>query len=224
MQEPEYILIRDVGPPHARIFTIRCKISNFEEDGTATTKKQAKHDAAKRMVDRIKGLVNNPNDSYTEIERTIEEASNPSVGSIDIELINKNAEERFRALTKMPRKINLGIKLADYHVKWKNSLETVKRDQILEQLECIFPNEFFNNNGISNEFIMEKISELKTVLSEFDVMINMMDINVDSSYFMKAIELNTCPILTQIGMGKDNVEASWVALCQMIKTLKLLLS
>ncbi|XP_011705832.1 PREDICTED: RISC-loading complex subunit TARBP2-like [Wasmannia auropunctata] len=31
LKEPEYTPIRDVGPPHARIFTIRCKVSNFED-------------------------------------------------------------------------------------------------------------------------------------------------------------------------------------------------
>ncbi|XP_071575960.1 RISC-loading complex subunit TARBP2 [Temnothorax nylanderi] len=221
LQEPEYILIRDIGPPHARIFTIRCKVSSFEEDGIATTKKQAKHDAAKRMVDRIKCVVNNSNDFHK--EKSEEDSSNSSITTIDTELMNKNAEERYRALAKTARKINLGIKLAEYHIKWRDSLEEDKRNKILEQLESIFPNEFFGNEFITNESITEKISELASVLSEVDVTINTKDIISESHYFMKAIELNTCPLLMQIGMGRNEVEASWKALSQVIKSLKLLL-
>lgn len=226
MQDPEYILIRDIGPPHARIFTIRCKISNFEEDGTATTKKQAKHDAAKRMVDRIKGLVNNSNELHK--ENSEEDFSNSSITTVDMKLMNKNAEERYRALNKPTRKINLGIKLTEYHVNWRDSLETDKCDKILEQLKDVFPNECFNIEFITNEILTDKISKLETILSEIDVKINMKDMisgdDCEIPYFIKAIELNTCPILTQIGLGNDDVEASWKALCQLIESIRLLLS
>lgn len=223
LQEPEYLLIKDIGPPHARIFTLRCKISNFEEDGMATTKKQAKHDAAKKMVDKIKNLVDNSNGSYR--ERNEEESlSNSSIATIDTELMNKNAEERYCALTKTARKVNLGIKLAEYHNNFRNCLETDKRNKILEQLQCIFPNKFFENEYVTNEFLMKKLSELETILLEIDVTMNVKDILTDNQYFMRAIELNTCPLITQIGMGRDKVEASWKALTQLIASLKLLLS
>lgn len=224
LQDPEYILIRDIGPPHARVFTIRCKISNFEEDGIATTKKQAKHDAAKRMVDRIKDLVNSSS-SYTETNE--EDTLNRSITTIDTDLMNKNVEECYRALNRPTRKINLGIKLAEYHVHWRDSLEVDKRDKVLEQLKDIFPNEFLNNEFITNEILTEKISELETVLSEVEVKISMKNMTSDSCespYFIKALELNTCPILTEIGIAKNDVEASWKALYQMIESIKLLLS
>jgi len=176
------------------------------------------------MVDRIKGLVNNSYDFYK--EKNEEDSSNLSVTTIDTEIMNKNAEERYRSLIKT-RKINLGIKLADYHINWKDSLETDKRNKILEQLEYIFPNEFFDNeffDNITDEVITEKISELQTILLEIDITVNMKDIIADNHYVMKLIELNTCPILTQIGMGRNKFEASWKALTQMISSLKLLLS
>lgn len=224
MQDPEYILIRDIGPPHARIFTIRCKVSSFEEDGTATTKKQAKHDAAKKMVDKIRALMTSSNDHNYHKEKDKGDSSNSSITTIDTELMNKNAEEYYRTL-KMTRKVNLGIKLAEYHVNWKDSLETEKRDKILEQLEYLFPDEFFNEEFIIDGSITEKVSKLKTVLSDVDVTINIKDIPTqDDDCVMMAIELNTCPLLVQIGMGRDNVEATWKALSQVIKSIKLLLS
>lgn len=51
-----------MGPPHARVFTIRCKVCSFEEDGRATTKRQAKYEAAKKMVFKIRALMTNSND------------------------------------------------------------------------------------------------------------------------------------------------------------------
>jgi len=214
LHEPKYILIQDIGPPHAKIFTIRCKMSNFEEDGIATTKKQAKHDAAKRMVDKIKSLMNKPKNK--------EDSSNSSITTIDIDTMNKNAEERYHTLTKS-RKINLGLKLADYHTYWRDSLETDKRDKILEQLECVFPNEMIDIDYIIEDDIMEKISQLETILSEIDITINMNDVSSDK-YCIKSIQLNTCPLLTQFGMGRNNLEASWEALSRIIQSIKLLLS
>ncbi|XP_012063963.1 PREDICTED: interferon-inducible double-stranded RNA-dependent protein kinase activator A homolog [Atta cephalotes] len=214
LHEPKYILIQDIGPPHAKIFTIRCKMSNFEEDGIATTKKQAKHDAAKRMVDKIKSLMNK--------SKNKEDSSNSSITTIDTDTMNKNAEERYRTLIKS-RKINLGLKLADYHTYWRDSLETDKRDKILQQLECVFPNEMIDIDYIIEDDIMEKISQLETILSEIDITINMNDITSDK-YYVKSIQLNTCPLLTQFGMGRNNLEASWEALSRIIQSIKLLLS
>ncbi|XP_012535170.1 RISC-loading complex subunit TARBP2 [Monomorium pharaonis] len=224
LQEPEYILIKDIGPPHARIFTLRCKVSNFEEDGIATTKKQAKHDAAKKMVDRIKSLVI---DSSFYKERSEEESLlNSSIKTIDIELMNKNAEERYHALTKT-RKVNLGLKLAEYHNNFKNSLEIDKRNNIVERLQHIFSNNFFGGelfqSNITIESLTEKTSELETILSEIDVTMNIKDMVGENQCFMTAIELNTSPLITQIGMGKNKLEASWKALAQVITSLKVLL-
>ncbi|KAL6264507.1 hypothetical protein P5V15_004615 [Pogonomyrmex californicus] len=218
LEEPQYVLIRDHGPPHAKIFTIRCKISSFEENGTATTKKQAKHDAAKKMVDKIKYLVNN--DLYKEKD---EEDSSNSVTTDSIDMMTKCAEEYYRTSSKMTKKLNLGIRLADYHIKWRDSLETDKRNKILEELESIFPNEMYNNlDEYNNESIVEKIAKFEATLAEVDVTVNMKDIVTDN-HVMQLIELNTCPILTQIGIGHNELEASWKALSLIIQTLKLLL-
>ncbi|KYQ51235.1 hypothetical protein ALC60_09700 [Trachymyrmex zeteki] len=220
LQEPEYILIRDIGPPHAKVFTIRCKMSNFEEDGIATTKKQAKHDAAKRMVDRIKSLMNNLKDFFK--EKNKEDSPNSSITSIDMETMNKNVEERYRTLIKS-RKINLGLKLADYHSYWRDSLETDKRNKILMELESIFPNETIDNEYITEDIITEKISQLETALSEIDITIDVNDVTSDK-YYIKSIQLNTCPLVTQFGMGGNKLEASWDALSRIMKSIKLLLS
>lgn len=217
--EPEYVLIKDTGPPHARIFTIQCKVSNFVEEGVQSTKKQAKHEAARKMVDRIKGLVNQMNSTEDR-----EESLNSSVVIDETEIMNRTAKEYYHTLSKSTRKINLGIRLAEYHTKWRDSLEEDKRNKILEELNCINFNKISDDTDQSSKLIKETLSRLETILLEIDVTINTKDILADNNYFMEIIELNTCPFLTQIGMGTNKQEAFWNALSRMIDCLKLLLS
>lgn len=217
--EPEYFLTKDSGPPHARIFTIQCKVSSFVEEGVASTKKQAKHEAARRMVERIKGLVNEVNNIEDK-----EECLNSSTATDQIEIMNRNAEECYHTLTKSTRKINLGIKLSEYHTKWRDSLEVDKRNKILEELHSIHFNKIYNDADQFNELITETLSRLETILSEINIIVKTTDIIADENNFIKTIELNTCPILSQIGMGETKLEAFWNALSQMIECLKLFLS
>ncbi|XP_026464936.1 interferon-inducible double-stranded RNA-dependent protein kinase activator A homolog A-like [Ctenocephalides felis] len=45
---PEYTLIGDIGPAHAKQFTMQCAVSTFKETATAFSKKSAKHLSAKK--------------------------------------------------------------------------------------------------------------------------------------------------------------------------------
>jgi len=194
-------------------------VSNFVEEGVQSTKKQAKHEAARKMVERIQGLVNQMNSTEDK-----EESLNSPVVTDETEIMNRNAKEYYQAVTKSTRKINLGIRLAEYHTKWRDSLEEDKRNKILEELHCINFNETCDDTDELNKLIRETLSRLETILLEVNVTVNTKDILADNNYFMKTIELNTCPLLTQIGMGKTKQEAFWNALSQMIDSIKLLLS
>ncbi|XP_072743893.1 protein Loquacious [Anoplolepis gracilipes] len=219
--DPEYILTKDIGPPHARVFTIQCKISSFLEEGVASTKKQAKHEAARKMVERINGLLDQVNN--IENKETFLQSSQVTD---EMDQKSKNAEERYKELVTTTRKLNLGIKFAEYHTKWRDSLEINKRKRILEELHYINfnENEICNDKEQFNKLIKEILSTLETILSEINVTVYTKDIVAEDNYFMKTIQVNTCPLLTEIGMGKTELEASWNALSQIIETLKLLLS
>jgi len=54
---PAYIQISEIGPPHARVFTMKCQLSSLMETAVARTKKQAKHLAAKQMIERLKDIL-----------------------------------------------------------------------------------------------------------------------------------------------------------------------
>lgn len=107
LNEPEYVLISDIGPPHAKIFTIQCIVATFKEVGVAKTKKQAKQDAAKKMLHKITDLVADIKDKdlcsleINEKKRKIEQA---------------NILKSYISLS-TAKKVNLGFKLSDYHIK-----------------------------------------------------------------------------------------------------------
>lgn len=188
----------------------------------ASTKKQAKHEAARKMVELIKDLVNQVNG--TKDKEECAKALKSSVTTDQIEIMNRNAEECYHVVTKSIRKINLGLKCSEYHIKWRDSLEMDKRNKILNELHYIHFNETYDDIDQFNKEIEKTLSRLEIILSEINVTINIKDIIAENNYFMKSIELTTCPILTQIGMGKTNLEAYKNALSQMIESLELLLS
>ncbi|EZA60759.1 hypothetical protein DMN91_001820 [Ooceraea biroi] len=215
LEEPIYIPISDVGPPHARIFTIRCKVSSFTEDGVSTTKKQAKHEAARKMIDKIQELVDGLNDTSANENELL------SVETDHTEA-NENAKRYYQSIK--PKKINLGIKLSEYHVKWKDSLEIDKRNEILKELDCIIENSNKSERHVTNELITEILFMLETLLTDLNITINMRNLNANNHYFMKAIQLDTCPVITHIGAGATEQLASWQAILLMINSIKLLLS
>lgn len=53
---PEYELIQDIGPPHARQFTMMCRIASLKQKATATTKKAAKQLSASNMLDLLRAI------------------------------------------------------------------------------------------------------------------------------------------------------------------------
>lgn len=50
---PEFDPVKEEGPPHARIFTMKCSVSSISEIAVARTKKQAKHSVAQQMINRL---------------------------------------------------------------------------------------------------------------------------------------------------------------------------
>lgn len=218
MQDPEYYPVSDVGPPHARVFTIRCVVSNFTEDGVGTTKKQAKHDAAKKMVERINNIIPDKLNNM-KLETDFQSDDNN-----DVELKNEIAKSKYCALRKFntSRKINLGIKLAEYHTITRDNLDVDLRCKILEELSSLIPSDL---KQITDKLIIEKMSKLESLLSEVNIAIILHDAPqlVDLN-FSKIIQLDTCPPITQIGIGKTETEAAFKALSYMISTLKLIWS
>ncbi|XP_066468433.1 interferon-inducible double-stranded RNA-dependent protein kinase activator A isoform X2 [Tiliqua scincoides] len=50
---PEYSLTQETGPPHKREFTMTCRMGSFVETGSGTSKKLAKRNAAKKLLEKF---------------------------------------------------------------------------------------------------------------------------------------------------------------------------
>ncbi|XP_069081529.1 interferon-inducible double-stranded RNA-dependent protein kinase activator A [Pleurodeles waltl] len=53
---PEYSLAQESGPPHKRVFTMTCRVEDFRETGTGTSKKIAKRIAAGKLLEKLKNV------------------------------------------------------------------------------------------------------------------------------------------------------------------------
>lgn len=216
LQEPEYVQISDVGPPHAKIFTIECRVAAFKEVGVSRTKKQAKQDAAKKMVDKINDLVADMKDTDLP-DSGDEESMKEETRCNDI------AKSRYLTLSRLPttKKLNLGFKVSEYHLKIKNSFSSEAREQMVEKLQSLLPPD---HSDISKEFVEYLSSEFKDFLSKIDLDISSMSLESKTldSYII-VMRINTVLDIVQVGLGKTKMEAEYYTLLKLINSMIFLL-
>ncbi|XP_043482710.1 RISC-loading complex subunit tarbp2-like isoform X2 [Leptopilina heterotoma] len=219
LQAPEYEEVDDIGPPHARVFTISCLVSSFKEEGVATTKKQAKHEAARRMLEKIQIVVEDLNDSG-EIDIRNDEAKLKENDA------NTMAIERYSTLTKLPqKKVNLGVKLDDYHRHLKKSYDDDTRLEILKQLSSFDELIRSSSCDITEDFL----SELKVKFIDFlkPLYLTYYSSKLDTktkNNCAVVVEISTNPDIVGIGIADFEHQAERNAINQVINNLIFLFS
>lgn len=105
MPMPEYIPLKEEGPPHARMFTFQCRLSSIVETAVSRTKKQAKHMVSQQMINRLSEILGDKlvpvPDKSTDID---DDDLGPSVPLVPLENTRKS-------------RYNWGLKLSQYHYK-----------------------------------------------------------------------------------------------------------
>ncbi|XP_050575510.1 RISC-loading complex subunit TARBP2-like [Bombus affinis] len=209
LQEPKYKQINEVGPPHAKIFSIQCTVTTFKETGVARTKKQAKQEAAKKMLDKINELTNGLNIGT---DKELDERKDHS----------QIAKARYPALSRLPtsRKINLGVKISEYHLQFKNLFDTEMQKELTEKFTSIISQ---NESHISEDFVEDLLNKLQDVLA-------IMGLDVTTSVFPSILEkfvvtmrIDTSPSIVEFAIGDTKAEAQMHTIIKLIKTLILLL-
>ncbi|OXU25096.1 hypothetical protein TSAR_016882, partial [Trichomalopsis sarcophagae] len=194
LDDPQYKEISDVGPPHARIFTVQCLVSTFVEEGIAKTKKQAKHEAARKMLERISDIVpDDPNaiDSTDENQKREQMASKIAIARYPfLSMVHSETGKS---------KINWGLKVVNFHQRLKNYFEDDKRNNVLEKLNALSD----LTKQCQNDMSKDKFLKLK---QEFE-----------------SIQLNTAPDIHEIGYGDTEMQAEVSALEKIIQTMKFFL-
>ncbi|XP_063990525.1 interferon-inducible double-stranded RNA-dependent protein kinase activator A homolog B-like isoform X2 [Diachasmimorpha longicaudata] len=131
LEEPVYNTVSDVGPPHARIFTIQCAVASFREEGISTTKKQAKHLAAKKMLQRITEVADDASKSSVILLLKRAGTLDDEVNAVT-EQVKKLYNDQ-KGITAM--KLNLGAKLSTFHSNLKTSYSECAIEFTIEKLK-----------------------------------------------------------------------------------------
>ena len=231
LQDPEYNLISDVGPPHARVFTYQCVVSTFKEEGKATTKKQAKHEASRKMLDRLLEVVkdmksintsteekNESNDRYTNLrkERYEPKAMRETIMCQYEELVQKRPS----------RKGTLGIKLDEYHKKLKQSYtdDTLPtRSEVLAGLENL--DKFLDDtkNDTSDGIVQCRKDKFNEFLNLLNVDADYVTVDHSAKDYASKIlflKMNTRPQIVEIAIGEDPDEIELRAMSKVVKIMQ----
>ncbi|XP_076643643.1 protein Loquacious [Halictus rubicundus] len=211
LQEPDYVQISDVGPPHIRVFTFQCKVANFREVGVARTKKQAKQEAAKKMLHKLIDLVADLN--VTEL------SNEESKGSGEENEANEIAKSRYPTLSRLPttKKINLGFKIAEYHIKVKESLSTELCNDLGQKLELLVSQDHSN---ITKEYVQEFQLSLKDLLLSVNLELWCAVLEpIKENTYVIAAKVNTSPEIVEIAIADTEENAMFNALLKLINIL-----
>lgn len=216
LQDPIYEETKDVGPPHARVFTIKCIVSTFAEEASATTKKQAKHEAARKMIDRISDVVSDDlivssavdnEENAEEISKRIAQLKYPDLSVLHTDIIRS--------------KTNWGLKLIDFHSNLKNRFASKLRDKIIIKLEELLSLiEQCKQGNFSISTLVPVREELKNILESLDFDYNFVEYkSVEKSVHILAAEIFTSPHIQEIGVGKSELEAECNAINNVVLAL-----
>lgn len=158
---PVFIPISEDGPPHARIFTMQCKLSTCTETAVARTKKQAKHMVSQQMIKRIADIMG---DRFIPIAEKTMESEDFTLSASNLKAIENGCYRH-----------DLSIPIADFHNVFYHKLEEflvpksfldlpTEPDEYYENLEN--PKDFLNNIVQGLEGLSKTVPISKTALLE----------------------------------------------------------
>merc|ERR1719511_268065 len=122
---PTYDLGAVGGQPHMRNFTIMCCVGKMRESGTGGSKKDAKREAAQKMIDKLKSM--GPNNGPAAVSdvtnQEVDEEMLNKMSTMKVETLNSSASQKVASFYRKLQSAG-GGSLAKLHVtslKGKNS-------------------------------------------------------------------------------------------------------
>jgi len=129
------------GQPHQRNFAITCTVGKWKENGAGGSKKDAKREAAQKMIDYLKSLGPNANGTdQAAVELSVEdEEMIKKMSTVKIDTLTNEASEKVAAFYKNLQNSN-GKNLAKLHmtslknrnVNFQQLLDDVSKEQKFE--------------------------------------------------------------------------------------------
>lgn len=146
------------------------------------------------------------------------------VSSIDYDTTNEDkanvlAEASFLLLSKLPssKKVNLGIKLAEYHTKLKSSFTSDVCDDLIKTLESLIPTDY---NDVSEEFVEDLLGKFTDFLSTLNLQIEINTVKaVEPGEHVVIMKIDTSPPITQAACENTITKAKFIAIQELIDTM-----
>ncbi|KAH0539182.1 interferon-inducible double-stranded RNA-dependent protein kinase activator A homolog B-like [Cotesia glomerata] len=230
LPDPIYETVGDQGPAHAKIFTIHCKIFTLIEEGTQTTKKHAKHLAARKMYDRVKNMVENTVNIQKIVKAELEEHNVDPDSNNEIVPVNNDDFIDFSKLS-FYSKSSLGLKLSEFHTTLFTSNDDITRETVISELTQF--SEYYLNDETDNDDtdFYSYLKELKNVFNDAISPLNISAVVYSfptrcetSTDCIITIVLNSVPELVECVVGKSEDKKLLLSLfVRITKTLTLLL-
>lgn len=195
---PTYDLGAVGGQPHMRNFTIMCCVGKMRESGTGGSKKDAKREAAQKMIDKLKTMGPNGGPaSVSEVtQQEVDEELIGKVSNIKIETLNSNASQKvasfYRKLQSAP-----GGSLAKLHMSSLKAKSMVKSDYVVT------------------------LSELGKE-QKFEVTYVEVEEKNDEDQTQCLVQLSTLPVAVCYGVGNDTKAANNDAARNALNYLKMM--
>ena len=124
------------------------------------------------------------------------------------------AKTRYPTLSKLPisKKINLGVKLAEYHIQLKSQFDNELRQDLIEKLSAISPS---SENSINRATLLAKFEE---ILMSIGLNITVTTIS-SSKDILVGMTISTSPNIIEIGLAKTKTEAELDAILKLVNTM-----
>ena len=199
------------NPDRTQTFIVQCSVSNLKTEGMGSTKKQAKNNAAKKMLDELKDFFR---------PSCLSQNENTGSGGVQNSIVNSNCFPVAIAndLTKL--KINYDLKLQS------------ESKELVKNLKVAVPSILSKLNHMSN-IISEcqknmKEENITKVKVEFQALLDSAKIDfhhmllqtVEPVTYMLIIQLNTVPDILEMSLGGSREESELRTINKIIESLK----
>lgn len=189
---PTYSVGVIAGQPHQRNFAITCTVGKMKENGAGGSKKDAKREAAQKMIDKLKSLGPSGPEQVGELSPEEEELVT-KMANAKVETLTTEASEKVAAFYKNLQHAN-GKCLAKLHV---TSLK---------------------NRNLEYQTMLEEISKEQ----KFEVTYVEVDEKTEDGESQCLVQISTLPVAVCYAAGKDYAKAKVEAAKVTLNYLKMM--
>lgn len=209
LEEPIYKDINSVGPHHSLTHIVHCLVSDLKVEGKGKSKKDARHDAAQKMIEEVESNFCNNNNNNNSIknkhDKFLKFDTKASVAVGEESSSNHSFKENNELVSALNKEV-LKLRLSPFNV--------VSRLKNLDKLikEC--------HLNISSEKIAKINEEFHIIMDRSHIEFNFMLLQSQEPVtYQLTIQLNTVPDILETSLGKTSEEVHLRTIEKVLKSL-----